>query len=184
MEKKEFYTLEDLKEFLDFSVDESKLSDYCQEKKCSMVIPLTSSMGQSIPPFFSDTEPDMSATILYKQNITLFDDVKEIVNYWKSERKRTNLLPPIKEDNKQSMIELIVRYLITFSYMKSKKRGFPVNTDEIYKLEELWMKEGYISIITIHHIKSGFSKEEKEKMKNIDKSIFMYIADRVEQSFM
>lgn len=184
MEKKEFYTLEDLKEFLDFSDDESKLSDYCQEKKCSMIIPLTSSIGQSIPPFFSDTEPNMPATILYKPNITLFDDVKEIVSYWISERKRASNLPEIAGNDEQKMIELIIRYLIAFNYMKNKRKGFPINTDEIYKLEELWMKEGYISIITIHHITNGFSDEEKDKMKNIDKSMFMYIADRVEQSFM
>lgn len=182
MIKREFYTVEDLKEFLNYSEEKYlNLSDYCQKNKISMIIPFSTSVGQSIPSIFKDTEPDMPGAILYNGTI-LFNQVLEIVTYWFEERNAEHIIAFYRDD-KEKMIELMSQYLVAFSHLVKQRKAFPVTTEEIYKIEELWMKEGYISFISIYHFKKGFSEEAVDKLKNIDESMFFYIADAVEQTF-
>jgi hypothetical protein len=114
-----------------------------------MVIPLKSSIGQSIPPFFYDTEPDMQGAILHKET-TIFKDMIEIINYWVATKKEAKLLPKLNYENKQTIIETITKYLIAFENVSKTRKAFPIEIDNIYTIEELWMKEGYISIIHIN----------------------------------
>jgi hypothetical protein len=183
MEKKEFYTLDELKDFLKFRESYDKLSEFCQYEKRSMIIPLTTSIGQSLPPFFSDTEPDMPGVILYKE-ATLFDDVREVVNHWTEKIPGAKNLNKLDIEDKQKCQEQIVKYLVAFEQLCKARRNFPVNISEVYSIEELWMKEGYISIIDIKHLKDGFNEEQKQKLKNIKSSFFMYIKDSFEQSMV
>ncbi len=183
MEKKEFYTLDELKDFLKFRESYDKLSEFCQNEKRSMIIPLTTSIGQSLPPFFSDTEPDMPGVILYK-GATIFNDVKDVVNHWTENISGARNLKKLDTEDKQKCQEQLVKYLVAFEQLCKARRNFPVNISEIYSIEELWMKEGYISIIDIKHIKDGFDEEQKKKLKDIKSSFFMYIKDSFEQSMV
>ncbi len=179
MEKREFYTLEDLKEFLKFDNTEMKLSQYCEKEKLSMVIPLGTTLCQSVPPFFKDTSPNTNGSIIYKDT-NIFSDVKEIVDYWISEIPKASKLLKISSDNPQLEIEFIVKYMIAFSKLCKKRKSFPIDISESYKIEELWMREGYISIINIRHIRKGFTEEEKQDMKDIKSSFFLYIKDSID----
>jgi hypothetical protein len=183
MEKKEFYTLDELKEFLKFKHYDIKLSEFCQQERRSMIIPLTTSIGQSLPPFFSDTEPGMPGVILYK-GASIFDDVKEVVNHWVENVSKAKSLNKLDTENNQKCLEQIVKYLVAFEKLCKARKNFPVKISEIYSLEELWMKEGYISIIDIKHLKDGFDENQKQKLKDIKSSFFMYIKDSFEQSMV
>lgn len=182
MERREFYTVEDLKDFLDFEDENDKLSNYCSENECSMIIPLNSSIGQSIPTFFIDTEKDMPGVILC-EGVKLFSDTEEIIEHWVNERGQSSL-PKLHPENKQSRMELIVRYLISFGNLCKKRKAFPIDIEKTYEIEELWMKEGYISIIQVKHFQKGFTEKDKQALLDIDKSMFIYISDAVQQSFV
>ncbi len=178
MKKNEFYTFEDLKKFLNFDDKTMKLSGYCNNEHVSMVIPLGTSIGQSVPPFFMDTEESMPGSIIYR-NTKIFDDVKEIVDHWLEKRSKAKALPKVSIDNPQRQMEYLVKYMIAFAHLSEKRKSFPMDTTKTYEIEELWMREGYISIMRVRHIKEGFSDEEKQSMKKIDKSFFAYINDRM-----
>ncbi len=179
MKKREFYTLENLKEFLKFDNRVMKLSEYCKRNSLSMVIPLGTTIGQSVPVFFEDTSESTPGSIIF-EDTKVFEDIKEIVNYWIEERPRAKYLHKVDIENPQRQIELLVKYMISFSHLSEKRKSFPVDITKIYEIEELWMREGYISIISINHIKDGFNNDEKQSMKDIDKSFFAYIKDKID----